>query len=603
MNNFSFYTHRFFISVFVFLFLTGTVFAQIITATKETPEIGTEMEFFTTDLADPAEELDVKMSDETVDYENAENEDEIPSLDTIQDYWRLYEVSDSFRNRYTDGEAWLPGEDALFFFYHLKNRIRLERLESWALPDTALVELDLLTEKLALNARRFDAFWVSGKLLSAEKTALEERVAFRYDVDSYYTCRLILDDGRRATLFCHTIPRAFQKPGVLTGDVKTAPRVGVIALFMKKGPVSEYVKRTENVRNVENADSVQNAETEQGAGSVQGTGSLQDAGNAERPEEMASLFLLGNRLAWYPDTLLGNAGMDYGLFDDLDRTELPPEALRSASADTRLSLRNRECFYQLMNTVFRMPPEKLQKIVTDVQENAPDEHFEQLGLPEPKMKDGKRPTRYSSVAPLFNQPVKERGNFFYVKGVARRIVAIRVEDADINNRFGITHYYEIFMFPDETPQSPIVVLTPELPPGVQPGNDRGYYVELAVPAFFFNTWGYIKGENEEGKPIRRLSPLLIGGIPKQTVSTVYTPDLMWFYVIGISVFGGMFIFSTIFYFMSSRADQEYSRNRQRMHALPEGSRFENEVEKMPETEEIGFEQWCENVKKEEEKIM
>lgn len=572
------------IPIFAFLFVSEILWAQTIITAQPAPEnetenvtenkveIGTQLEFFTTDLADPAEALDVKMSEETVDYENAENEDEIPSLDTIQDYWRLYEVSDSFRNRYVDGEVWLPDEDALFFFYHLKNRIRLELLESWALPDTALAELDTLTETSALNARRFDAFWVSGKLLSAEKTELEERIAFRYDVDSYYTCRLILDDGRKATLFCHTIPRAFQKQGVLTGEEKTAPKVGVIALFMKKGQVSENVKIPKNAENAE---------------------------NVEKPEEMASLFLLGNRLAWYPDTLLGNAGMDYGLFDDLDRTELPPEALRSASADTRLSLRNRECFYQLMNTVFRMPPEKLQKIVADVQENAPDEHFEQLGLPEPKIKNGKRPTRYSSVAPLFNQPVKERGNFFFVKGIARRIVAIRVEDSDINNRFGITHYYEIFMFPDETPQSPIVVLTPELPPGVQPGSDMGYYVELAVPAFFFNTWGYIKGENEEGKPIRRLAPLLIGGVPKQTVSTVYTPDLKWFYVIGISVFGGMFVFSTIFYILSSRSDQEYSRNRQRMYALPEGSRFENEVEKMPESEEIGFEQWCENVKKED----
>ncbi len=572
MINFTYYAKRRFFSlsttlIGAFLLLSGTVSAQIITATKNVSEIGSEMEFFTADLANPTAALDVKTSDETVHYEDVENED--ISLDTIQDYWRLYEVSDSFRNRYVDGDVWSDEEDTLFFFYHLKNRIQLERLESWALPDTALTELDALTEKSALNARRFDAFWVSGKLLSVEKTELEERIAFRFNVDSYYTCRLILDDGRRATLFCHTIPRAFQKPGALTGNEKNAPKVGIIALFMKKGTVTENVKKTEN-----------NAEPQ------------------ENPKEMASLFLLGNRLAWYPDTLLGNAGMDYGLFDDLDRTELPPDAVRCASADTRLSLRNRECFYQMMNTIFRMPAEKLRKIVADVQENAPDEYFERLGSPEPKMKDGKRPIRYSSVEPLFNRPVRERGNFFFVKGIARRIVAIRVEDSDINNRFGITHYYEIFMFPDETPESPIAVLTPELPPGIQPGNDRGYYVELAIPAFFFNTWGYIKGENEEGKPIRRLAPLLIGGVPKQTVSTVYTPDLKMFYIIGISVFGGMFVFSTIFYFMSNRADREYSRNRQRMHALPEGNRFENEVEKAPETKEMNFEQWCENVKKE-----
>lgn len=562
------------------LFLTATLWGLGIPHALSAAEPAPQIEFAPVELTNPAQPSSVSAPDASVselpgDVEllggtgfsgqtaptpetNASEEmpaseetEEEPALElnSIQDFWRLYEVSDSFRDRYQDGSDWQADDERLFLFYHLQERIRLERLESWALPDTALADLDPL-EKPELNQRRFDAFWINGRLLSAEKTELEGDVAFRFHVQSFFTCRLELTDGRRVTLFCQSIPRALQKPGAL--DSK--PKVGLIALFLKKGPKSESVPTSDG-------------------------------------KELSQLFMLGSRLAWFPETILGNAGMDCGLFDDLDREELPEDAVRSAAADTRLTLRNRECFYQMMAAVNRMTPVQLQKLVEDVQQNAPEEYFERLNFPQPETKDGKKPVRFSSVIPLFNRPVRERGNFFYLKGIARRIVPIRVEDEDVNQRFGINHYYEIFIFPDETPESPVVVLVPELPPDVQPGSDLGYYVELALPCFFFNTWSYQKGENEEGKPIRRLSPLLIGGIPSRTTSTVQVVDQMWFYVLGMTVFGSLFLLSAVLYLLGSRDDQECARNRQKMFALPPGTRFEDQVQSIPEPKELGFEEW------------
>ncbi|MBE6425236.1 MAG: hypothetical protein E7029_04475 [Planctomycetaceae bacterium] len=544
-------------AISLFSFFCAVFFA--IYGSLQAQELTNALEFFPTDLMNPDAEI-VDFSSLQAAPEDVPDpaEPEVTELNTIQDFWKLYEVSDSFRRRYSDGTVWQSEEDQLFFFYHLQERITLEDLEKWTFPEQELAVLDPLDSE-SLNTRRFDAFWITGKLLSFEKTELEKNVAFRYGLSSYFTCRMKLDDGRKVTLFCRQLPRALQKPGALDPP----PRVGLPALFLKKGPETENVPAA-----------IPNAE-----------------GNLV---PLCSLFMLGNRLAWYPDTLLSEAGFDWGLFDDLDREELPDDALRSASSDTRLALRNRECFYQMMNAVFQMSPKKLKKIVADVQENAPDEHFEQIDYAQTQIReDGKKPERYSSVAPIFRQPAKERGNFFFLKGVVRRIDAIRVQDPDINQRFGITHYFEIFLFPDETPQSPVVILVPELPDGIQPGSSLGYYAELKVPAFFFNTWSYENGKNEEGKKIRRFAPLLIGGTPELTVSAVYTPDLFWFYILGGTIFGGLFSLSFILYILSNRENAAFARNRQKMYALPEGTRLENDVETTAEKErEMNFEEWC-----------
>lgn len=538
--------------IFVLVFISASLFGS----EKPSP-----VEFFPLELSNPTVqtappflETEVETASET--RENADEDETVP-LENFQDYWKMRDVSDSMRDNYEDGSVWRAGEENLLFLFHLHEYIRLERMESWALPDTALDALDTLTHS-ELNPRRFDAFHVFGRLLSFEKTTLEESVAFRYRISEYYTCKLVLDDGRNVTLFCEKIPRALLKPDAL----KNPPRVGIYALFMKKGPTEENVRLSST--------------------------SVDDTA----PRELASMYLLGSRLAWYPDTILGNAGMDYGLFDDLDREELPEDALRSAAVDTRLTLRNRECFYQLLAAANRFSDEKFQQIISDIRKNAPDSYFEQIPASSQEIKSGQKAPRFSSVIPLFQQPARERGNFFLVRGVARRILPIRVEDEDIQNRFGIQHYYEIFLFPDETPESPIVVIVPELPPDVAPGNDMGYYVELSVPAFFFNTWSYQKGTNEEGKPLRRLAPLLIGGVPSRTISTVYTPDLGHFYVLGLFVFGMLFLFSTVYYFVNRREEKECNRNRMKMFSIPAGTHYDEVVKQFPEKHEMDFDEWC-----------
>ncbi|MDO4425899.1 MAG: hypothetical protein Q4D17_09070, partial [Planctomycetia bacterium] len=161
-------------------FLTAVLFSL---AAAENTEKGTSLEWFPTVLEEPAserrpddrnvvqardgqlpaEEDTLRGLDDT--FENAmnanpgqetEESSEVLEINSIQDFWNHYEVSDSFRDHYADGEAWKESEENLFVLYHLHEHLRLVRLEEWALPESALETLDSL-EKTDLNKRRLDA--------------------------------------------------------------------------------------------------------------------------------------------------------------------------------------------------------------------------------------------------------------------------------------------------------------------------------------------------------------------------------------------------------------------------------------------------------------
>ncbi|MDO4576056.1 MAG: hypothetical protein Q4D98_12680 [Planctomycetia bacterium] len=416
-----------------------------------------------------------------------------PPLESMRDYWDMYDVSPSTRTSFTDGTAWNEAEENILFFQYQMKVFRLELLDRWCQPESALASLDALSgEELA--QRRFDAYRVDGTLEKVAFTPFPEDVAGRYQLRGYYLCELRLTDGREIHLICNRVPRAFAD-GI---DVAKGPySVGAQAIFIKKG-------------------------------------------------EGNRLYLLADRLAWYPDTVLGRLGMDYGRFDDLDSKPLAPTDTRSRSRDLKLTLQNRECFYQLMYTVGRVPPEEWKKILSDARKNDPKERFE-------------KGTGYHTVAPLFTRPVGERGNFFFLRGTARQIVPIHVEDDDVISRLGISQYYEIFLYTQDSQDNPIVVLTRQLPKEIKPGSGPGYRVDITVPAFFFNTWGY-RGVDDKGKPVVRLAPLLMGGRP----SLLPPPkplDLFWFNLLACVVFTFLFVLGISSYFLFTREDRAFRKIR------------------------------------------
>lgn len=197
-------------------------------------------------------------------------------------------------------------------------------------------------------------------------------------------------------------------------------------------------------------------------------------------EDHSAPILVARRMAWYPQTPLGDLGMDVGLFDDV-------------STSHGLSASDRECFYQLLAAAGRAGTRQLLRAVP---------------------KDG----RDAKVTPLFNEPRKQQGRLVELTGTARRAVLVRVEDRDIIERLGIDHYYELQVFTSDSQDNPLTFCVRELPRGF-PDGDR-IIETVRIAGFFFKKWGFRSSEEAEpqaqakpGAIRRQLAPLLVGREP------------------------------------------------------------------------------------------
>jgi hypothetical protein len=174
------------------------------------------------------------------------------------------------------------------------------------------------------------------------------------------------------------------------------------------------------------------------------------------------------RVAWHPDTPLGQLGMDVGLLD-------------AATDNQPLGAGDRECFYQMLSAV-----------ADDVARSSTD-------------------TSTPAVA-LFNQVDEIRGDRVWLHGWTRRITRIEVDDADIAARFGLDHYYQLEMFTIDSQHNPIVCCLRELPDGVPTGDK--IQEDISITGFMMKKWAY-RGEmasaqraSDDGR-VTRLAPLVI----------------------------------------------------------------------------------------------
>ena len=213
---------------------------------------------------------------------------------------------------------------------------------------------------------------------------------------------------------------------------------------------------------------------------------------------------LTDHMAWYPPTYLGRLGMDVGLLDDVV-VEPPPKKGPDGTtpevdwSTRRLTERDHEPFYQMLSAVGEAEPGQLQQWAR-----------EELA------QDGKSSF---SVVPLFNRPQTEQGCLVELRGVARRIVPVRVGEPEVRERFGIDEYYQVYLFTEDSQNNPIVFCLRQLPEGLPMGDGPGFGEELSIPGFFYKTWSYPVSEVvSDGKPQRQLAPLLIGN------SAVWFPD-------------------------------------------------------------------------------
>ncbi len=198
---------------------------------------------------------------------------------------------------------------------------------------------------------------------------------------------------------------------------------------------------------------------------------------SESPDEPLPIFVT-SRVAWYPATLLGDLGMDVGLLDDL--------------RPGRLTSRNRECFYQMLAAVGRAEPGQLLAEAANRLERTGKKRF--------------------SVVPLFNDPLAQQGRLVLLSGTARQVIRIRVGDEDIVSRFGIDHYYQVFLFTEDSQGNPLVFCVRDLPDGMPRGENPQFAESVTAAGFFFSKWAYRSRELGDGPTSQagRQAPLLIG---------------------------------------------------------------------------------------------
>ncbi len=185
---------------------------------------------------------------------------------------------------------------------------------------------------------------------------------------------------------------------------------------------------------------------------------------------------------------------------------------------TALGVAEREAFYQMLAAVGRLTGKEL-----DLREPASVSRL--LTLPEKG---------------LMVSPETYRAQFLRLAGHCRRITRIEVDDADLQRRLGIDHYYELSIFvPIAAPivsqrqadaatrkefehDYPVLLCVRELPPGLEVGDQL--YHQVAATGAFFKLWAYrTPYMSREDFTRRQISPLLIAA-DVQINETVADPE-------------------------------------------------------------------------------
>lgn len=234
---------------------------------------------------------------------------------------------------------------------------------------------------------------------------------------------------------------------------------------------------------------------------------------AEEVEGRPRLVFVADRVAWFPEQVqpalgitsghvyLAEQGFDVGLLDQARAQNNKP-----------LSLADRECFYALLAAVKR----------------ADEDPFEQLA------------TQRIDVIEVLKSPEQQHGKLMTLRGVARRAIKVRVDDPDVQARFGLDHYYQIDLFVELDKQVikfskegaedapvfensfPVTVCTLALPPNLPEG--ELLRENVLVHAAFFKLWTYSSDYVQSfDQRMQQVSPMMIGTAPELIEVTSFNP--------------------------------------------------------------------------------
>ena len=376
------------------------------------------------------------------------------------------------------------------------SKISRGNLEKWTRKDVswaAVIAGDLAAaKKLADRKYQGQIFPVVGRVTRVElRRALPDQVPFFVN-DRYFRCEVTQNDGQPpVVVYTLRIPkdwrrgRSSEKGSRWTLDTP----VRFAGVFLKLGP----------------------------------------------PEPKQNVIVMTRHIAWHPDradpalgvtaqhVLLAGMGMDIGLFDSVRNSK-------------KISGKEYECFYQLLALMGRLDPDRI--------EQAADRELRRLQTAWPKMADdfqrqseaaddpkkrkllidkadaarlAARDAKegHFSVYPLFNLANEHQCQLVTLEGIARRVFKVQADDPigrpevkkDFVARFGLDHYYQVHMFPDDSQNNLVVFNICEIPPDLPLGDNLREHIKIT--GFFYKTWPY-RNRAESSVDNRRTAPLLIG---------------------------------------------------------------------------------------------
>ena len=250
------------------------------------------------------------------------------------------------------------------------------------------------------------------------------------------------------------------------------------------------------------------------------------------------------RLAWYPETVLGDLQMDAGLLETIKNSKPlrgeEHEAFYQMLAAVKRTVSGelvRRAYNQLVYEKSQLEEEK--RDLTASKSPLNDAEKNRLALVETQL-DYIRKNASSPFVPLVDKPNQFNGKLIMLRGTAYRIVKVRIPERKIRKRFGIDHYYQIDMrvnlehkvkikrTPNEgaptdqavdgkiVTQYPATFCALSLPPNMPVGD---HLLEpIRVAGFYFKNWQYQTAVMRNDQAVERAAPMIIGRQPQWDVA-------------------------------------------------------------------------------------
>lgn len=324
----------------------------------------------------------------------------------------------------------------------------LEQYRSPSVPLRALAENP--------SSHRFQIMTLRGRLRHLEPIAVPPEMSQRLEFDRYWRAVIVLptESDAAVELYVRDLPEGW-RAGAHDDDA-----VRVEAMFVKRGVETEGRRQ---------------------------------------------LVFVGQRIGWLPDRVdvsrgitadhvkLASAGFDVSLFDIVRNVN----GLAIAKSE-------REPFYQMLAAVKRLGVAESGKVTSPAA-------IESLTVPPPDVPPPDVPppdVPPFEIAGLLQKPKQQHGRRMLVRGTARAVKRVMIDDEDLQSRFGLTQYFEVDVLVSLGDQTvrlgkegpvlansfPVTCCVLEIPAEWQARLvANGVYrlrEEAMVDGYFYKLWGY-----------------------------------------------------------------------------------------------------------------